>query len=550
MKTIKLVVLICTISCNTVFAQENSKNNDAHTVKKSYLKLPKTEVIPIKETKTNKQYELYVELPEEYSENDSIQYPVIYYTDAMWHVEILSGAAEYIMEEAILVGISWQKDIHEEFKKAGRFHVSRFRDYSISKSSNAEHQAKYQFGQASNHLDFIRNDVMKYVEANYRTDPSNRTYFGYSLGGVFGAYTLLTQPDTFKNYILGSPALDGDIPILSGLTSHQNINANVFISYGALEKEASTYIEEFITLLKNKNDKSLVLETIVIEGNHQTAFPMTGVRSMQWLSQVSNSYFGQKPPGIIAEIFAPGIVNTVENREVEGMFSPDMKAFYFVKRPLGTESTFNVLTAVEYKNNTWEESIIKKGVSEPSIAPDGKTIYFANEYIERTDSGWSEVKSLGAPFKDLEIMRLSAASNGTYYFDTFTPKLDTPLRYSRLIDGTYEKPKILGPQFAVGTYNAHPFIAPDESYIIWDSRREGGYGSSDLYISFRENDGSWGSAINMGDTINTSDAENYPSVSPDGKYLFFDRRQKSGNNNPPVDIYWVSMDVIKTLKSE
>ena len=145
-------------------------------------------------------------------------------------------------------------------------------------------------------------------------------------------------------------------------------------------------------------------------------------------------------------------------------------------------------------------------------------------------------------------MRLSASSNGTYYFDTFTPELDTPLRYSRLIDGKYEQPKSLGQQFAIGSYNAHPFIAPDESYIIWDSRRESGYGTSDLYISFRAADGSWGHAINMGDKINTTSAENYPSVSPDGKHLFFDRRVKTANNEPSVDIYWVDAQIIETLR--
>lgn len=292
MKTIKLLLLLCTISCNTVFAQENSENDDSNAIKTSYLELPKTEVIPIKETQTNRQYELYVELPDGYSENDSIQYPVIYYTDAMWHIEILSGAAEYIMEEAILVGISWQKDIDEEFKKAGRFHISRYRDYSVSKSSNAEHQAKYQFGQASNHLDFIRNDVIKYVETHYRADPDNRTYFGYSLSGEFGAYILLKQPGTFKNYILGSPSFGGDIPYFSELASttrqkHSRLNANVFISYGSLEKELGEHAEEFITLLKNRNDESLSLRPVVIEGSHQTAFPMTGVQSVTWLASLT-----------------------------------------------------------------------------------------------------------------------------------------------------------------------------------------------------------------------------------------------------------------------
>ena len=55
----------------------------------------------------------------------------------------------------------------------------------------------------------------------------------------------------------------------------------------------------------------------------------------------------------------------------------------------------------------------------------------------------------------------------------------------------------------MGEWKAHPFIAPDESYLIWDDEREGGYGDNDLYISFRQQDGSWGAAINLGDKINT-----------------------------------------------
>ncbi len=259
-------------------------------------------------------------------------------------------------------------------------------------------------------------------------------------------------------------------------------------------------------------------------------------------------YLGQTPPNSTAEIFAPGMVNTDENREIEGVPGADMKTFYFVKRPVEKESEFNVLAAFEYKDNEWQESVVFKGESEPSMSPDGHKIYFAKNYIERTREGWSELKSLGAPFEDIAIMRLSAASSGAYYFDTFTPELDMPLRYSRLIDGKYEEPKLLGEQFSIGRYNAHPYIAPDESYIIWDSRREGGFGSSDLYISFRVIDGSWGSAINMGDKINTINKENYPSVSADGKYLFFDKR--AAENNDDVDIYWVDAQIIESLRPE
>lgn len=265
--------------------------------------------------------------------------------------------------------------------------------------------------------------------------------------------------------------------------------------------------------------------------------------------RVENAYLGQTPPGSTAEIFAPGIVNTKENREIEGMFGGDMNAFYFIKRPLDQDSDANMLTVIALKEGQWQESNIRQGVSEPSFSPDGATIYFANEYIERVGDDWSDLKSLGAPFNDIAIMRLSPAASGTMYFDTFTPELDMPLRASRLIDGNYEAPKSLGPQFAIGSYNAHPFIAPDESYIIFDSRRDDGFGSSDLYISYRMSNGAWSPAINLGAEINTAQAENYPSVSPDGNFLFFDRRGEAEEDGErPVDIYWVNTQFIEALR--
>jgi len=254
-------------------------------------------------------------------------------------------------------------------------------------------------------------------------------------------------------------------------------------------------------------------------------------------------YLGQTPPGSTPEVFAPGIVNTEEFIEIEGMFGADMNTFYFVRRD---EKEVYSLNVIEYKNNQWQKSIVATAVSEPSISPDGNTIYLKNKFIERTSDGWSELKSLGAPFENIDIMRLSASSNGTYYFDTYTPKLDTPIRYSRLINGKYEQPKSLGPQFGIGRYNAHPYIAPDESFIIFDSVREDGQGRSDIYISYRAADGSWGPAINMGDKINTAHSEKNPSLSPDGQFLFFDKRTKRGNEE--VNIYWVDAQIIETLR--
>mgnify|MGYP002335765953 CR=1 FL=1 len=178
------------------------------------------------------------------------------------HIEILSAATEFIMENVILVGITWQKGMD--------------------------------FGHEESYLNFIRKDVIKTIENNYRTDPDNRTYFGYSFGAVTGAYILSTQTDTFKNYILGSPAFGGGPAVKQKVfelesnpaKQRKKLNANVFVSYGTLETAAKHHFEGFITMLKNRNDESLSFQHIVVEGDHMTSFPMTAVQSAKWLSSL------------------------------------------------------------------------------------------------------------------------------------------------------------------------------------------------------------------------------------------------------------------------
>jgi len=181
-------------------------------------------------------------------------------------------------------------------------------------------------------------------------------------------------------------------------------------------------------------------------------------------------------------------------------------------------------------------------VEEPTISPDGQTMYLANKYMERTSTGWSVLKSIGALFEDVSIMRLSVSTKGTYYFDEGTSVVGA-IRYSRLIDGKHEEPKVLGEKVNTGKWIAHPFVAPDESYLIWDADRESGYGDNDLYISFKQKDGSWGDGINMGDKINTKSQENGGFVTPDGKYFFFNRHLNSGGG-----MYWVDAKIIETLR--
>lgn len=247
-------------------------------------------------------------------------------------------------------------------------------------------------------------------------------------------------------------------------------------------------------------------------------------------------YLGQKTPGLTPEVFAPGFVST-EHRDGSGFFAKDLKEFYFTRRD-NTSGKWSLIT-FKSENNQWRESMVEPRVGRPIFSPDGKTMHLGNKYKERTKTGWSEIKSLGSPLEEIRIMRLMSSSKGTYFFDEGTRDGNGVLRYSRLVNGKRENPKPLSKEINTGKWNAHPFIAADESYIIWDGERSSGFGDNDIYISFKQQNGSWGSAINLGDKVNTGTEENGAYVTPDGKYLFFNRNG---------DIYWLDAKIIENLR--
>jgi len=116
---------------------------------------------------------------------------------------------------------------------------------------------------------------------------------------------------------------------------------------------------------------------------------------------------------------------------------------------------------------------------------------------------------------------------------------------SSFINGAFTKPGNLGPSVNTRFREFDPFVAPDHSYLIFASERPGGQGGADLYISFRNPDGSWSEARNMGPGVNSGDADFTPMLSPDGAYLFLTSRRGGSS-----DLYWVNARVIEELRPE
>ncbi|MEQ9097521.1 MAG: hypothetical protein RIF36_00710 [Imperialibacter sp.] len=265
---------------------------------------------------------------------------------------------------------------------------------------------------------------------------------------------------------------------------------------------------------------------------------------------LEDRYFGEKPPGLIPVLFAPDIVSP-EGLFEGGNHSPDMKEYYFTRKNGKYERrTFFV---IRYENGKWGNET-ETDIKWPGFSEDGNTMYLGKEYRERTATGWSELKSLGEFLKD-QAHGMSISSRGTYYFAVYKNNdsgVNGAIYYSGFINGKQETPVKMGTEINTGIDIAHPYIAPDESYLMWDVEREDGYGGSDIYISFRAKDGSWQPAMNMGNKINTALQESSPSVTYDGKYLFFSRGEwevrEDGSTNWVGKPYWVDAQVIENLR--
>lgn len=268
---------------------------------------------------------------------------------------------------------------------------------------------------------------------------------------------------------------------------------------------------------------------------------------------LKGQYLGQTPPGMTPKAFAPGIISS-PGWEHNGVFSADLNEFYYIKEVEINGELKQQFIVYKNRGDQWYSSVISPRVGQPFIAPDNQTMHLGKRYKIRSAKGWSESKSLDAPFSSYRIMWMTSSDAGTWAFDEATRKGDGKLRYSKLINGKRQTPVEFPETVNTGQWNAHPFIAPDESYLLWDGQRNSSTRNADIYVSFKQDDGTWGEAIKLDETINTPASENVARVTPDGKYLFFNRKVGEFEYTHPdgkvemignTDVFWVDAQVIE-----
>ena len=93
----------------------------------------------------------------------------------------------------------------------------------------------------------------------------------------------------------------------------------------------------------------------------------------------------------------------------------------------------------------------------------------------------------------------------------------------------------------------HGFISPTQDYLVVNARnKEDAQRQSDIYVYFKKKNGTWSKPMNLGNEVNSNFAETCPSITPDGKYIFFGRYNEEGGLS---NFYWASTEIISKLKA-
>jgi hypothetical protein len=303
---------------------------------------------------------------------------------------------------------------------------------------------------------------------------------------------------------------------------------------------------------------------------------------------LTDPYLGQKPPGNIPEVFAPGIVSTgLYTRDIA--MSPDGKELYFCI----SDPTATAVFVTKLIEGRWTEPIIAPGKGffdfEPHISPDGKKFFFLSNrppagkapktgwyyqniwMMDKTDAGWSEPQLVEKLAGTDKYSFFPSVTNGNVlYFTGNSETGKSRIFRSGFQNKIFEEPEMVPLNIPDNGILFNAFISPDEDYLITcalniDSTNT----DQDYYISFKSSDGKWSNLIRFGSDINApGDNGSSAFVSRDGKYLFFNSSRidstrskiKSGSSIKDIlstksipgygstSIYWVDAKIIEELK--
>lgn len=187
----------------------------------------------------------------------------------------------------------------------------------------------------------------------------------------------------------------------------------------------------------------------------------------------------------------------------------------------------------------------------PSLTIDGNELVFtrrinnANEdfyYADRKSGAWESAKpmegNVNTPYNE---GAQNISQDGQWLVFT---ACDRPgglggcdIYISYLTATGWSEATNLGLRVNSDQWDSQPCLSPDKRDLYFSSRRPGGYGGSDIYVSHLLPNGKWGDPENMGNIINTPGNEACPFIHADNQTFYFTSNGLQGYGDN--DIFYV-----------
>ncbi len=243
--------------------------------------------------------------------------------------------------------------------------------------------------------------------------------------------------------------------------------------------------------------------------------------------------------------FLESIVGQFPNVRDLAISNDETEVFFSAQSVIGDQS---VIVSARKTDNQWSDLHVVSFSGhyfdiEPFLSKDGLRLYYASNrpldntstatkdfdiwYVtrERIDSEWSAPKNIGSPINTEmdEFYPVITDSKNLYFtLDNTTLQQKDDIYVSEFINGNYSTPKPLSSAINSAGYEFNAFVAPDESFLIYTCyNREDGFGSGDLYISYRNEDLTWTPSENMGEKVNSDKMDYCPFVNLNTNTLYF-----------------------------
>jgi len=229
----KLIILF--LVYGITFAQQSNS---------SPVSLHRTENFKIESKSNGVTYPIYVAYPGSYFSTDR-DYPLILMLDAYSSFGMMTEMSRLLafnneLPEAVIVGISSEGGSKE-------FIYNRARDFTPTKIDPQSLPANIRLmtpisGGAEKFLEFIKGELIPFVDSKFRIMKNDKTIVGHSYGGLFCFYTLFTQPSIFNRYVIISPAVLWDNELILKMENefaknNSSINAVVYTTVGGREED-------------------------------------------------------------------------------------------------------------------------------------------------------------------------------------------------------------------------------------------------------------------------------------------------------------------------